>query len=245
MFDQYLEPPRAERPDSPTQTVQVSVFSAGTPLSTTIDQDAPSPYISPSSSGIVAEPPFMEDHHVAPIDNNPFVNVFAPEPQKSSISSRKKSLSLNGVSVGEEDLTIARPVLKTDLPKIKGTLGSASKSTTMKSVKKWNFPTLTNTSSTTPLGRVIDLSVSSRVIRVGVSSGSESFFQIDKGMGLMLAPKSARAWQPSIPGKSQGMRNLPGSLSFSGSFFKSIAEQFSFDKTIANTKVYPCLQEDS
>nr|GEY74090.1 hypothetical protein [Tanacetum cinerariifolium] len=53
----------------------------GTPLATTIDQDAPSLHISPSSSalqshslppGIVAEPHFMEDHNVAPVDNNPF-----------------------------------------------------------------------------------------------------------------------------------------------------------------------------
>nr|GFD16250.1 hypothetical protein [Tanacetum cinerariifolium] len=84
MFDEYLEPPRAERPDSPAQAVQVSVSSAGTPLSTTIDQDAPSPHISPSSSALqsyslppggVAEPHFMKDHIVAPVDNNPFVNI--------------------------------------------------------------------------------------------------------------------------------------------------------------------------
>nr|GEZ21112.1 retrovirus-related Pol polyprotein from transposon TNT 1-94 [Tanacetum cinerariifolium] len=96
MFDKYLEPPRAERPDSPTQAVQVLVSSAGTPLSTTIDQDAPSPHISPSSSalkshslppGVVAEPHFMEDHNVAPVDNNPFVNVFAPEPHSEASSS--------------------------------------------------------------------------------------------------------------------------------------------------------------
>nr|GEY90119.1 retrovirus-related Pol polyprotein from transposon TNT 1-94 [Tanacetum cinerariifolium] len=96
MFDEYLEPPRAERPDSPAQAIQVSVSSAGTPLSTTIDQDAPSLHISSSSSalpsyslpsGVVAEPPFMEDHNVAPVDNNPFVNVFAPEPQSDASSS--------------------------------------------------------------------------------------------------------------------------------------------------------------
>nr|GFB34945.1 hypothetical protein [Tanacetum cinerariifolium] len=61
----------------------------------------------------------------------------------------------------------ARPVLKKDIPEIRGTLGSDSKSTTIKSVGKWNFPTLTNTSLATPFGRVIDLSASSRVIRVG------------------------------------------------------------------------------
>nr|GFC90580.1 hypothetical protein [Tanacetum cinerariifolium] len=71
------------------------VTSAGTPLSTTIDQDAPSPHISPSSSslqsftlppGVVAEPHFMEDHNVAQVDNNPFVNVFALEPHSEASS---------------------------------------------------------------------------------------------------------------------------------------------------------------
>nr|GFB73896.1 retrovirus-related Pol polyprotein from transposon TNT 1-94 [Tanacetum cinerariifolium] len=41
MFDEYLEPPRAERPVSPAQAEQAPVNSAGTPSSTTIDQDAP------------------------------------------------------------------------------------------------------------------------------------------------------------------------------------------------------------
>nr|GFA57689.1 hypothetical protein [Tanacetum cinerariifolium] len=95
MFDEYLEPPWAERPGSPAYAVQAPVTSAGTPLSTTIDQDAPSPHISLSSSalqshslpqGVVAKPHFMEDHNVAPVDNNPFVNVFAPEPY-SEVSS--------------------------------------------------------------------------------------------------------------------------------------------------------------
>nr|GEW62458.1 hypothetical protein [Tanacetum cinerariifolium] len=96
MFDEYLKPPRVERPDSPAQAVQVSVSSSGTPLSTTIDQDAPSPHILPSSSalqshslppGVVAEPHFMEDHTVASVDTNPFVNVFAPEPYSEASSS--------------------------------------------------------------------------------------------------------------------------------------------------------------
>nr|GEZ54119.1 hypothetical protein [Tanacetum cinerariifolium] len=96
MFNEYIEPPRAERPDSPAQAVQVLVTLAGTPLSTTIDQDAPSPHISPSSSalqshslppGVVAEPHFMEDDNVAPVDNNLFVNVFAPEPHSKASSS--------------------------------------------------------------------------------------------------------------------------------------------------------------
>nr|GEV41096.1 retrovirus-related Pol polyprotein from transposon TNT 1-94 [Tanacetum cinerariifolium] len=93
MFDEYLEPPRAERLVSPAQVVQAPVNSAGTPSSTTIDQDAPSPSISPSSSalqsqqGITAEPTFMGNNTVAPVDNNPFINVFAPEPSFDASSS--------------------------------------------------------------------------------------------------------------------------------------------------------------
>nr|GEZ20949.1 copia protein [Tanacetum cinerariifolium] len=72
------------------------VHLTGTPLSTTIDQDAPSPHISPSSSamqshslplGVVAKPHFMEDHTIAPVDTNPFVNVFALEPHSEALSS--------------------------------------------------------------------------------------------------------------------------------------------------------------
>nr|GEV96048.1 retrovirus-related Pol polyprotein from transposon TNT 1-94 [Tanacetum cinerariifolium] len=72
------------------------VNSAGTPLSTTIDQDAPTLSISPSSSalqshslhqGVAAEPNYMEDHTNAPVDNPPFVNVFALEPHSEALSS--------------------------------------------------------------------------------------------------------------------------------------------------------------
>nr|GFD26382.1 hypothetical protein [Tanacetum cinerariifolium] len=52
MFDEYLEPPCAERLASPAQAEQAPVNSAGTPSSTTIDQDAPTPSISPSSSAL-------------------------------------------------------------------------------------------------------------------------------------------------------------------------------------------------
>nr|GEW88839.1 copia protein [Tanacetum cinerariifolium] len=84
MFDEYLEPPCAERPVSPAQAVQAPVNSAGTPLSTTIDQDAPTLNISPSSSalqsyslhqGVAAEPDYMEDHTNAPVENPLFVKL--------------------------------------------------------------------------------------------------------------------------------------------------------------------------
>nr|GEV73318.1 copia protein [Tanacetum cinerariifolium] len=96
MFDEYLEPPRAERPIPPAQAEQAPVNSAGTPSSTTIDQDAPTLNISPSSSalqshilhqGVTAEPNYMEDHTITPVDTNPFVNVFAPEPHSEASSS--------------------------------------------------------------------------------------------------------------------------------------------------------------
>nr|GEX20338.1 retrovirus-related Pol polyprotein from transposon TNT 1-94 [Tanacetum cinerariifolium] len=96
MFDEYLEPPRVERPVHPAQAVQAPVSSADTPSSTTIDQDAPSLSISLSSlalqsdslhQGVTVEPTYMKDHHVAPVDNNPFVNVFALEPHSEASSS--------------------------------------------------------------------------------------------------------------------------------------------------------------
>ncbi|GKB03115.1 retrovirus-related pol polyprotein from transposon TNT 1-94 [Tanacetum coccineum] len=70
MFDEYLDPPRVERPVSPALAVSVPVNSASTPSSTTIDQDAPSP-----------------NNPSAPIDNDPFVNVFALEPSSEASSS--------------------------------------------------------------------------------------------------------------------------------------------------------------
>nr|GEV56996.1 copia protein [Tanacetum cinerariifolium] len=96
MFDEYLEPPRAERPVPPAQAEPAPVNSASTPLSNTIDQDAPTLSNSPSSStlqshslhqGVAAEPNSIEERTDAPIDNPPFVNVFAPEPHSEATSS--------------------------------------------------------------------------------------------------------------------------------------------------------------
>ncbi|GJT10392.1 retrovirus-related pol polyprotein from transposon TNT 1-94 [Tanacetum coccineum] len=96
MFDEYLEPPRVERPVSPATAVQVPVISAGIPFSTTIDQDAPSPSHSLSSlklqppishQGVAAGSPVIEDNPFAHVDNDPFVNVFALEPSSEASSS--------------------------------------------------------------------------------------------------------------------------------------------------------------
>nr|GEZ06154.1 retrovirus-related Pol polyprotein from transposon TNT 1-94 [Tanacetum cinerariifolium] len=115
MFDEYLEPPWAERPDSPAQSVQVSVTSAGTPLSTTIDQDAPSLHISPSSSalqshslppGVVAEPHFMEDHNVSPVDNNPFALYGLKQAPRAWYDTLSRFLLDNNFSKGSFDPTL-------------------------------------------------------------------------------------------------------------------------------------------
>ncbi|GJW12692.1 hypothetical protein Tco_1578519 [Tanacetum coccineum] len=81
MFDEYLEPTRVERPVFPALAVLVSVTLAGTPSSTTIDQDAPS----------LTESTLMENNPFAPVDNDPFINVFAPEPSFEVSSSRDLS----------------------------------------------------------------------------------------------------------------------------------------------------------
>ncbi|GJZ35332.1 retrovirus-related pol polyprotein from transposon TNT 1-94 [Tanacetum coccineum] len=99
MFDKYLEPPNVERPVSPALAVQVPVVLAGTPSSTTIDQDAPSTSYSPSSSVVqppishqgVAVGPTIEDNPFAQADNDPFVNVFAPVPSSDESSSEDAS----------------------------------------------------------------------------------------------------------------------------------------------------------
>ncbi|GJU51689.1 retrovirus-related pol polyprotein from transposon TNT 1-94 [Tanacetum coccineum] len=95
MFDEYFEPPGVERPVPPAPAVQVPVVLAGTPSSTTIDQDAPSTSYSPSSSVVqppishqgVAAGPTIKDNPFAQADNDPFVNVFAPEPSSDESSS--------------------------------------------------------------------------------------------------------------------------------------------------------------
>ncbi|GKD90688.1 retrovirus-related pol polyprotein from transposon TNT 1-94, partial [Tanacetum coccineum] len=95
-FDEYLDPPCVERPVSPALEVSVPLNSTGTPSSTTIDQDAPSPSHSPSSlalqspslhQGVAAESTIREGNPFAPIDNDSFINVFAPKPSFEASSS--------------------------------------------------------------------------------------------------------------------------------------------------------------
>ncbi|GKA11794.1 integrase, catalytic region, zinc finger, CCHC-type containing protein [Tanacetum coccineum] len=101
MFDEYLDPPHVERPVSSAIAVQVLVISAGIPSSTTIDQDAPSPShsllcleLQPpiSHQGVAVGSTIIEDNPFAHVDNDPFVNVFAPEPSSKASSSRDERI---------------------------------------------------------------------------------------------------------------------------------------------------------
>nr|GEV52673.1 retrovirus-related Pol polyprotein from transposon TNT 1-94 [Tanacetum cinerariifolium] len=79
------------------ELILVSVNSAGTPSSTSIDQDVPSPTHSPLSSalqspclhqGVAAESTLMDENPFAPVENDPFIKIFAPEPTSAASSSR-------------------------------------------------------------------------------------------------------------------------------------------------------------
>ncbi|GJY58019.1 hypothetical protein Tco_0457911 [Tanacetum coccineum] len=65
MFDEYLKPPRVERPVSPAPAVPVPVNSAD----------------------VTDESTIREDNPFALVDNDPFINVFAPEPSSEASSS--------------------------------------------------------------------------------------------------------------------------------------------------------------
>ncbi|GJX25200.1 retrovirus-related pol polyprotein from transposon TNT 1-94 [Tanacetum coccineum] len=102
MFDEYLDPPRVERPVSPAPAVPIPVNSAGTPSSTTIDQDAPYPSYSPlslalqspcSHQGVGSRSTLIKDDHFAHADNDPFVNVFALELNSEASLSKDASLT--------------------------------------------------------------------------------------------------------------------------------------------------------
>nr|GEU62377.1 reverse transcriptase domain-containing protein [Tanacetum cinerariifolium] len=60
-------------------------------------------------------------------------------------------------------------------------------------------------------------------------------------MRFMLASRSAKAKHSSISRKSHGMRNLPGSPSFSGNFLRRIVEQSLFSGVLANSYSFSLL----
>nr|GEZ08950.1 hypothetical protein [Tanacetum cinerariifolium] len=44
-------------------------------------------FLMPGQISVAAESTFIEDNHIAPVDNNPFISVFAPEPSSDASSS--------------------------------------------------------------------------------------------------------------------------------------------------------------
>nr|GEW43712.1 hypothetical protein [Tanacetum cinerariifolium] len=95
-----LGPPCVERPVSPAPAVPIPVNSVGTPSSTSIDHDAPFLSHSPSSfalqspclhQGVAAKSTLMDENPFAPVDNDPFINIFALEPTSAASSSRDAS----------------------------------------------------------------------------------------------------------------------------------------------------------
>ncbi|GKA95670.1 retrovirus-related pol polyprotein from transposon TNT 1-94 [Tanacetum coccineum] len=93
MFDEYLEPTRVERPVSPALAVSVSVNSA-------------------------VESTLMEDNPFPPVDNDPFVNVFAPEPSSEASSSgdliaRIEAICIFIANAASKNMTIYQMDVKT------------------------------------------------------------------------------------------------------------------------------------
>nr|GEY31416.1 Gag-Pol polyprotein [Tanacetum cinerariifolium] len=68
MFNEYLEPPHIERPVSSAHAVLVPVNSA-------------------------AESTIMDENPFAPVDNDPFINIFAPKPTSEASLSEEASLA--------------------------------------------------------------------------------------------------------------------------------------------------------
>nr|GEV02267.1 hypothetical protein [Tanacetum cinerariifolium] len=112
VFNEYLEPPHVERPVSPAPAVPVPVNSAGTPSSTFINQYAPSLSHSPSSlalkspslhQGVAAESTLMDENLFAPVNNDPFINIFAPK-----ATSKASSFGDEGIDFRESFAPVAR-----------------------------------------------------------------------------------------------------------------------------------------
>ena len=109
-------------------------------------------------------------------------------------------------------------------PRMKGTSISSSISSITKSTGKVILSTYTSTFSTTPYGHLINRSTSCKVILVRLTLMPLILFSIDKGIKLMLSPKSINAFPIPI---LQGIVKPLGYLNFGGSIFWMIALQFS------------------
>ncbi|KAJ0587962.1 hypothetical protein HanIR_Chr04g0169181 [Helianthus annuus] len=119
-----------------------------------------------------------------------------------------------------------------------GTSVSSSISSMTKSVGRTNSPTLTNRFSATPYGCLTDLSASCMLIFIGLVFPRPSRLNIDAGMRLMLAPRSASALRMGDSPIEQGIVKLPGSIFFFGSLLSSRAEHFSPKLTNCNDSIF-------
>nr|GEV04327.1 retrovirus-related Pol polyprotein from transposon TNT 1-94 [Tanacetum cinerariifolium] len=99
MFDEYFELLSVDQQVPLTPTVYILVNPPCPSVSISVDQDAPSKGHSPSSSdhqsssihhGVIADHS-LEVNPFAPADNEPFVNIFAPDPS-SEVSSSEETL---------------------------------------------------------------------------------------------------------------------------------------------------------
>lgn len=104
-------------------------------------------------------------------------------------------------------------VAKKDLPKIIRILGSSPMSIIIKSTGTWYSPTLTGTSSNTPIGYLTDLSTSYNYTSVGFMSPTSNILHTDKGIKLTLSPRSQNALSKSMVPIWQGIKKLFRSLS--------------------------------
>ncbi|GKD22900.1 hypothetical protein Tco_1224603, partial [Tanacetum coccineum] len=113
---------------------------------------------------------------------------------------------------------------------MRGTLLSSSISRITKSARKVNLPTLMSIFSTILTGYWNYLSANLTLILVGLRVLRDSFAYKEYGIGLMLAPRSAKALQEKVLLKLHGIRKLPGFPSFGGTLFWIIAELSSLRK---------------
>ncbi|GKD01437.1 hypothetical protein Tco_1171711 [Tanacetum coccineum] len=128
MFDEYLEPPHVEKPVSPAPSVPVPINLASTPSSTTIDQDAPSPSHSPSSSalqslsshqGVAVGSTIIKDNPFAPVDNNPFVmlwNLVLKHHHLGMSVQRTQLMYLNHIIISGNGARITRLIMSLAIP---------------------------------------------------------------------------------------------------------------------------------
>ena len=111
-------------------------------------------------------------------------------------------------------------------PRIRGISVSSSMSIITKSIRKVDCFNFTRTSSTTPQGRVIKWFASCSVILIGTTFKFPSLLHIERGIKLMLAPRSMKVFPTEVVLVDHGIVALPGSLNFCGRSCQIIVLQF-------------------